>query len=87
MSPDRAATPAEISRRRPTRSIPLVSTVVGAAAAQAVKMSPMSSSRNGSPPVTKISPTPSAAASLAIRRTRSRPSARRGAFGEERTQQ
>src|SRR5262249_44156274 len=76
-----------ISRRRPARSIPLVSMVVGAVAAQAVSMSPMSGSKNGSPPVTKASPTPSASASLSIRRTRSRPSARRGAFGEERTQQ
>ena len=41
----------------------------------------------GSPPVTKISLTPSSAASLAIRRTRSMPSARRGALGDERTQQ
>ena len=51
------------------------------------RISPMSVSRNGSPPVTKISSTPSSAASIAIRCTRSRPSARRGALGEERTQQ
>ena len=41
----------------------------------------MSASRNGSPPVTKISLTPISAASLAIRRTRARPSSRRGYFG------
>ena len=58
-----------------------------AAAAHAVRIPPMSASRKGSPPVTKISLTPSSAASWAIRRTRSRPSARRGALGEERTQQ
>jgi hypothetical protein len=76
-----------VSRRRPANSMPLVRTVVAAVAAHAVKISPMSGSRKGSPPVTKISLTPSSAASLAIRRTRSMPSARRGALGEERTQQ
>ena len=75
------------SSRRPANSMPLVSTVVGAAAAHAARISPMSASRKGSPPVTKISLTPSSAASLAIRCTRARPSARRGALGEERTQQ
>src|SRR6266700_1725349 len=59
----------------------------GAAAAQARRISPMSGSMNGSPPVTKISLTPSSAASAVIRRTRASPSARRGALGEERTQQ
>jgi iron complex transport system substrate-binding protein len=43
----------------------------------------MSGSRKGSPPVTKISLTPSSAASVAIRRTRSRPSPRRDALGGE----
>lgn len=53
--------------RRPVNSMPLVRTVVGAAAAHAVRIPPMSASRKGSPPVTKISLTPSSAASLAIR--------------------
>jgi len=76
-----------VSSRRPANSMPLVRTVVGAAAMHAVRIPPMSGSRKGSPPVTKISPMPSSAASLAMRCTRSRPSARRGALGEERTQQ
>jgi hypothetical protein len=65
-----------VSSRRPANSMPLVRTVVGAAAAHAARILPMSRSRNGSPPVTKISLTPSSAASVAIRRTRSTPSAR-----------
>ena len=76
-----------VSSRRPENRIPFVRTVVGAASAQSVMISPMSSSRNGSPPVRKISCTPSCAASLAIRRTRARPSGRRLALGEDRTQQ
>ncbi len=58
---------ARLSARRPANRIPLVNTVVGAAAAQHARISPMFSSRKGSPPVTKISLTPSAGASRAIR--------------------
>ena len=76
-----------LSARRPVNNIPLVSTVVGATAAHASRMWPISSSRNGSPPVTKISSTPSCAASRAIRCTRASPSSRRGTVGDERTQQ
>ena len=76
-----------VSSRLPENSMPLVRTVVGAAAAQAAMISPISGSIKGSPPVTKISFTPSPAASTTIRRTRARPSSRRGAFGDERTQQ
>src|SRR5712675_303300 len=76
-----------VSSRLPANSIPLVRTVTGAAAAHAARISPISGSINGSPPVTKISLTPSSAASMAIRRTRSIPRARRGALGDERTQQ
>jgi hypothetical protein len=47
----------------------------------------MSASKKGSPPVTNISLTPSSAASVAIRWMRVRPSSRRGALGEERTEQ
>ena len=71
----------------PPSSIPLVSTVVGAAAMHEARISPISVSRKGSPPVTKISPTPILAASLVIRRTRERPSSLLGTLGEERTQQ
>jgi len=60
---------------------------VGAAAAQQTRISPMFSSRNGSPPVTKISLTPSSGASPVIRCTRASPSSRRGTLGDERTQQ
>jgi hypothetical protein len=71
----------ELLGRPPRNSMSLVRTATGVVVAHAKMISPMSGGMSGLPPITKISPTPSSAASAAIRRTRS---IRSGALGDER---